>query len=445
MGSRRVVVLGAGATGEAFVSALRKLDDAVEITIVEHELVGGECSYWACIPSKTLLRPLEVVARARVAPGAAEAVGAVDPARVFWWRDQIAEKDDASQAEWLAKQGADLVRGTGVVAEPGLVTVGERELPYDALLVATGSVPVTPRIEGLAEVPYWGSREGTSASAVPESLAIVGGGPVGCELAQAYARLGARVTLVQGGGRLLPRLDEEAADLLAGAFAEEGIELRFDARATRVEGGGGEPFRLELEGQDPVVAERLLVATGRKPNVEGFGLERLGLTIEKRGIVVDEGLAAGENVWAAGDVTGVALFTHVGKYQGRIAAANIAGDNARADYRAIPASVFTDPQVAAAGDTSGDGAVTSTWRLESVSRTATFQRPKQAGLVKLYADPERRVLVGATAVGPEAGEWIGQLTLAIRAEVPVDVLRDTIQPFPTFSEAVYFAARDLAL
>ena len=442
---KRVVVLGAGATGEAFVAALRKLDAEAEITIVEHELVGGECSYWACIPSKVLLRPLEAIAHARLAPGAAEAVGAVDPARVFWWRDQIAEKDDTSQAEWVAKQGAGLVRGTGVVAEPGLVTVGARELPYDALLVATGSVPVTPPIEGLAEVPHWGSREGTSASAVPKTLAVVGGGPVGCELAQAYARLGARVTLVQGGGRLLPRFDAQAAELLAGAFAEEGIELRFDARATRVEGGGGRPFRLELEGQDPVVAEKLLCATGRKPNVEGLGLERLGLTIEGRGIAVDEGLAAGEGVWAAGDVTGVALFTHVGKYQGRIAAQNVAGGEANADYRAIPASVFTDPQVAASGDTSGEGAVTSTWRLESVSRTGTFQRPKQPGLVKLYADPARRVLVGATAVGPEAGEWIGQLTLAIRAEVPVDVLRDTIQPFPTFSEAVYFAARDLAL
>jgi pyruvate/2-oxoglutarate dehydrogenase complex dihydrolipoamide dehydrogenase (E3) component len=323
--------------------------------------------------------------------------------------------------------------------------VGGRELPYDALLVATGSVPVRPPIEGLAEVPYWGSREGTSASAVPDSLAIVGGGPVGCELAQAYARLGARVTLVQGGGRLLPHLDAEAAEILAGAFTEEGIELRFDARATRVEGGSDEPFRLELEGQEPLVAERLLVATGRKPNVEGFGLERLGLTIGRQGIAVDDGLAAGEGVWAAGDVTGRALFTHVGKYQGRIAAENVAGGEAKADYRAIPAAVFTDPQVAAAGDTSGEGAVTSTWRLESVSRTSTFQRPKQPGLVKLYADPERRVLVGATAVGPEAGEWIGQLTLAVRAEVPVDVLRDTIQPFPTFSEAVYFAARDLAL
>ena len=441
---KRVVVLGAGVTGEAFVSALRRLDTEAEITVVEHELVGGECSYWACIPSKTLLRPLEVVARAKLAPGAAEAVTAVDPERVFWWRDQVAEKNDTSQAEWLAKKGAELVRGTGVVSEPGLVAVDDRELPYDALLVATGSVPVTPPIEGLAETAHWGSREATSASSVPESLIVVGGGAVGCELAQCYARLGARVTLVQSSGHILPRVDPEAADLLAGVLAKEGIELRLGARARRVEGGGGR-YRLEFEQGDPVEAERLLVATGRKPNVEGFGLERLVLTSGRKGIAVDDRLAAGPGVWAAGDVTGVSLFTHVGKYQGRIAAANVAGQDARADYRAIPASVFTDPQVASTGDTSGEGAVTSSWRLESVSRTSTFQRPKQPGLVKLYADPGRRVLVGATVVGPEAGEWIGQLTLAIRGAVTVDVLRDTIQPFPTFCEAIYFAARDLAL
>jgi pyruvate/2-oxoglutarate dehydrogenase complex dihydrolipoamide dehydrogenase (E3) component len=345
----------------------------------------------------------------------------------------------------VAKQGARLVRGTGVVAEPGLVTVGDEELPYDALLVATGSVPVVPPVEGLAEAAYWGSREATTATTVPESLVVVGGGAVGCELSQAYARLGARVTLVQGGGHLLPRVDAEVADILAAALEEEGVEIRYDAQATRVEGGGGAPYRVELEGQGPVEAEQLLVATGRKPNVEGFGLERTGVTIGRGGIEVDDRLAAGDRIWAAGDVTGVALFTHVGKYQGRIAAANVAGGDARADYRAIPAAIFTDPQVAVAGDTSGEGAITSSWKLESVSRTATFQRPKKPGLVKLFADPERGVLVGAAAVGPEAGEWIGQLTLAIRAEVPVDVLRDTIQPFPTFSEAVYFAARDLAL
>lgn len=442
---KRVVVLGAGVTGEAFVSALRRLDEEAEITVVEHELVGGECSYWACIPSKTLLRPLEVIARARLAPGADTAVTAVDAARVFGWRDEVSEKDDTSQEKWLTDLGAEIVRGTGVVAEPGLVKVGERELPYDALLVATGSRPSEPPIDGLDEVPHWDSREATSASAVPESLAVVGGGAVGCELSQLYARFGARVTLVQGGPRLLPRVDADAAKLLQDRFEAEGIDLRLNANAKRVTGGGGEPYRLELEGQNPVEAERLLVATGRRPNVEGFGFEQLDVTIERHGIAVDERLVAGDGVWAAGDVTGVALFTHVGKYQARIAAANVAGGEARADYRAIPAAIFTDPQVASTGDTSGEGAVTSTWKLASVSRTATFQKPKQPGFVKLYADPERGVLVGGTAVGPEAGEWIGQVTLAIRAEVPVDVLRDTIQPFPTFSEAVFFAARDLAL
>lgn len=443
--AKRVVVLGAGATGEAFVAALRRRAPDTEVTVVERELVGGECSYWACIPSKTLLRPLEVLHRAQLAPGAAEAVTAVDAARVFRWRDQVAEKDDTSQAEWLAGQGAALVRGVGVVAEPGLVSVDGHELPYDDLLIATGSIPVTPPVDGLAEAAFWSSREATSASDVPESLAIVGGGAVGCELAQVYTRLGSRVTLVQGGPRLLPRIDADVTEILAEAFREEGIELRLDAKATRVEDGTGERFRLELEGQEPVEAERLLVATGRKPGVEGFGLEQLDITIERKGVAVDDRLAAGDGVWAAGDVTGIALFTHVGKYQGRIAAENVAGGESRADYSAIPAAIFTDPQVAMVGDTSGEGAVTSSWKLESVSRTSTFQRPKKPGLLKLFADPERRVLVGAAAVGPEAGEWIGQLTLAIRAGVSVDVLRDTIQPFPTFSEAVFFAARDLEL
>jgi pyruvate/2-oxoglutarate dehydrogenase complex dihydrolipoamide dehydrogenase (E3) component len=441
----KVVVLGAGATGEAFLSALRRLAPDAEVVVVENELVGGECSYWACIPSKTLLRPLEVLARARLAPGAAEAVAAVDAERVFRWRDEIAGKDDTSQADWVVDQGAELVRGTGVVAEPGLVRVDGRELQYDHLVVATGSLPVAPPVEGLAEANHWWSREATSASAVPESMAVVGGGAVGCELAQLYSRLGARVTLVQNGPHLLPRNDPDAGEILAEAFREEGMELRLGARATRVEGGGDSHFRLELEGEAPVEAERLLVATGRKPRVEGIGLEALDVTIERQGIVVDERLCAGEGVWAAGDVTGVALFTHVGKYQGRIAAANVAGQDARADYRAIPSAVFTDPQVASVGDTSGKDAATSSWKIESVSRTGTFQKPKRPGILKLYADPERRVLVGATAVGPEAGEWIGQLTLAVRAQVPVDVLRDTIQPFPTFSEAVYFAARDLEL
>jgi len=442
--AKHVVVLGGGATGEAFIGQLRRLDKDVRMTLVEQELVGGECSYWACIPSKTLLRPLEVYYRAKIAPGAAEALNGVDVARVFWWRDQTAEKDDTSQAKWVAKQGAEVVRGTGRVVGPGRLTVASKELGYDALLISTGSLPAKPPIEGLEKSGHWGSREATSASSVPKSLIIIGGGAVGCELAQFYGRIGSHVTLIQSGDYLLPRVDRDADDLLSEKFREEGIDVRLNGRAKKVEGGHGSPYRLQL-GDEELEAEALLIATGRTPNVEGFGFEELGVKVGRQGIEVDDRLGAAENVWAAGDVTGVALFTHVGKYQARIAAANVAGADRRADYRAIPAAVFTDPQIATVGDTSGKGAAVSKWRVDKVSRAATFHRPKQPGFVKLFADKKRGVLVGAVVVGPEAGEWMGQLTLAIRAEVPVDLLRDTIQPFPTFSEAIFFAARDLDL
>lgn len=250
---------------------------------------------------------------------------------------------------------------------------------------------------------------------------------------------------MQSGDHLLPRVDRSAGDLLGEVFEGEGIRLCLDARATKVEGGPRSGYRLELEGREPLESSHLMIATGRRPNVEGFGLEHLGLTIGRQGIEVDERCSAGEHVWAVGDVTGIALFTHLGKYQGRIAAANIAGQTKSADYTAVPAAIFTDPQVAAVGETQGDGIVSASWSIEKVSRASTFQDPKARGFVKLFADPKRRVLVGAVAVGPEAGEWLGQLTIAIRAQVPVEILRDTIQPFPTFSETIHFAARELDL
>jgi pyruvate/2-oxoglutarate dehydrogenase complex dihydrolipoamide dehydrogenase (E3) component len=438
---KHVVVLGGGVSGEAFIASLRRLDEEVRITLVENELVGGECSYWACIPSKTLLRPVEIAYRARRAHGV-EAT--VDPEQIFWWRDQNAGKDDTSQVEWLARLDTEVVRGKGTITGPGKLEVGGEQLPWDELMVSTGSVPVMPPIAGLDEIQPWQSREGTSANEVPESLVIVGGGAVGCELAQFYARLGTRVTIVQSGDHILPRVERDAGDLLGELFREEGIELCLDARATRVEGGPG-GYRLEIEGREPLVSTHLMIATGRRPNVEGFGLERLGVEIGRRGIGVDERLSAAEHVWAAGDVTGIALFTHLGKYQGRIAAANVAGRDLVADYRAVPSAIFTDPQVASVGDTSGENAVVGKWAVDKVSRASTFQDPKRPGFLKLFADPERKVLVGGVAVGPDAGEWMGQITLAIRAEVPVATIRDTIQAFPTFSEVVYFAARELDL
>jgi pyruvate/2-oxoglutarate dehydrogenase complex dihydrolipoamide dehydrogenase (E3) component len=438
--ARRVVVVGGGAAGEAFMGQLRRLDKDIEMTLVEHELVGGECSYWACIPSKTLLRPLEIAFRARLAPGVS---ATVDPVQVFKWRDEVAAKDDASQVKWVEGLGARVVKGTARIVEPGRLDVDGTALEYDELLVATGSLPTMPPIEGLEAVGAWTSREGTSASAVPASLLVVGAGAVGCELAQFYARMGSRVTLVQSGDFILPRVDREAGDLLADVLREEGIDIHLNARATKVARANG-TVRLGL-GTEELEAANILVATGRRPNTQGLGLEAIGVKVGKQGIEVDDRLRAGEHVWAVGDVTGVSLFTHLGKYQGRIAAANVAGHERWADYRAIPSAIFTDPQVAAVGDTSGAGAVVSRWDVTKVARASTFQKPKRPGFVKLFAHPERRVLVGAVVVGPEAGEWLGQLTLAIRAEVAVDVLRDTIQPFPTFSEAIFFAARDLGL
>ena len=443
MGKRRVVVLGAGSSGEHFVGALRKLDADAEITIVERHLAGGECSYYACIPTKTLLRPTEALAAARLAPGATEAAtGELDLERVRWWRDQVTDgRDDSWHAGWLADQRATLVRGEARVVRPGVVQVESRELEYDALVIATGSSPAVPPIDGIEDVGYWTNHEAVWADEIPESLVVLGGGPVGVELGQFFHRTGAQVTIVDGNAHLLGRVDREAGDLLAERLSEEGVDIRRRAKVERVESTGA-GVRLHLAGGDTLEAARLLVATGRTLNVEGFGLDLLGVEITRKGITVDDRLEAAEGVWAIGDVSGVSLLTHVGKYQARVAAANVAGHDARADYRAIPASVFTDPQVGSVGRMDGDGIVTAGYRITG-GRLSTYERPKRDGLVKLAADRSRRVLVGAVTVGPEAGEWLGQLTLAVRGEVPLDVLLDTIQPYPTFSEAIFSALLEL--
>jgi pyruvate/2-oxoglutarate dehydrogenase complex dihydrolipoamide dehydrogenase (E3) component len=431
----QVVVLGGGSTGEHFVGALRRLDHEVEITVVERRLVGGECSYWACMPTKTMLRAPEIVAEAARSNGAV--VGAkLDPERVFAFRDAVAERDDTSQVEWLESQNAKLIRGDAVAVEPGVLSVDDEALQYDRLVIATGSSPAIPPIEGLASVDYWTNVEATETLEVPERLVVLGGGPVGCELAQFFQRMGSRVTIVEGGTRLLARVDADAAALVEAGLRGDGVDVRLSSRAESVAGNS-----LFLAGGDELPFDRLLVATGRKPNVDA--LEPLELTVSRRGIEVDERLRAAPEVWAIGDVTGIAQFTHVGKYQARVAAYDMVGRDVRADYRAIPATIFTDPQVAMVGNT--EGGVSATWDLQKVPRLSTYERPKSAGFIKVVADPERRVLTGAVAAGPDSGEWLQQLTLAIRAETPIEVLLDVIQPYPTFSEGVFLALRELNL
>jgi pyruvate/2-oxoglutarate dehydrogenase complex dihydrolipoamide dehydrogenase (E3) component len=408
------------------------MDKDSELTLVEQHLVGGECSYYACMPTKTMLRAAELSSSLDRAPGLAPE--RPDPAGVWSWRDWMTSNwTDDGQLSFLQENDCTLVRGTARVSRPGVVEVDGEEIEYDALILATGSVPVIPN--EVAGVEHWTNREATMTHEIPESLAVMGSGPVGSELAQFFARMGSRVTLLERGDRLLGRVHEDAAKVILDVFREDGIDVRLGVAVEGAEPG----IRVKLSDGSTLDAERLLVATGRKPNVEG--LDGSGVTIERRGVVVDERCRAADNVWAIGDVNGVAQFTHVGKYQARIAAADLCGREVRADYRAIPAGIFTDPEIGTVGRTEG---VSARYELQSTPRTSTYEKPAREGFVRVFADPRERVLVGAVAVGPQATEWLGQLTLAVRSATPVDVLLDTIQPYPTFSEAIFFAVQELA-
>ena len=440
-----VIVLGAGPAGEAAVNGL--LHGGASVAMVERELIGGECTNWACVPTKTLLRPPEVLGESRRAPGVPEPK--LDFGPLAEYRDyMVSNHDDSKRQASYEERGVEVVKGDGAFDGPGRIRVNGRVLEAKNVIVATGSDPVIPPLEGLEESGYWTNREASSLHEIPESAVVLGGGPVGVELGQFLSRYGCRVTLVHKPDRLVNREDPHLCSLLGKQLADDGITVKLGVSGDKVRRDADERV-LTLSSGEEVRGEVLLVSIGRRARTGGINLEAAGITPGKRGIEIDEHCRAGDGVWAIGDCTGGLMFTHNGKYQGRVAAANILGKETKADYRAIPRVVFTNPEIAAVGLTEESareqGIDVSTAVIElptSIARPYTYEQDPR-GTLGVVVDKKRQVLVGAWAVAPLASEWIHQAALAIRAEVPLEVLQDTVAQFPSYSEGYLAALREL--
>ena len=437
-----VVVIGSGPGGEVAAGALAGRGRSV--AVVEAALVGGECAFYACMPSKALLRPAEVLAEARRVPGAAEAVtGSLDVAAVLERRDEvIARLDDSAKVPWLSERGITLIRGHGRLDGARCVAVGGRRYEArEAVVVAVGSAAAIPDVPGLAEARPWTNREATTIGALPASLVVLGGGPVGVEMAQAYAELGVTVTIIEALDRLLAREEEFVGEQLTAALRQRAIDVRLGVSAKSVARDGA-TVTVELSDGGRVEGEEILVAVGRRPLTDDIGLETVGLEPGEP-IAVDDTLRAPGLPWlyAVGDVNGRSLLTHMGKYQARIAAEVIAGGDARADYDAagVPRVVFTDPQVAAVGVTLAEaldrGIDARAYDVaSSATPGASFHGRNTPGTARLVVDESRGVLIGATFTGFEVAEWLHAATIALVGEVPLERLWHAVPAFPTRSE-----------
>jgi pyruvate/2-oxoglutarate dehydrogenase complex dihydrolipoamide dehydrogenase (E3) component len=443
-----VAVIGMGPGGEDL--AARLATAGLSVAGIESRLVGGECPYFACVPTKMMVRASDALGEARRIPRLAGSA-TVEPdwtpvaARI---RDEATTGwDDTIAAERFERTGGRLVRGTGRITAPGEVSVNGRTLrAHRAIVLNPGTEPAVPPIEGLAQTPFWTNRDAVSVQQIPASLIVLGGGPVGLEFAQIFARFGSQVTVLETQPHLLPAAEPEAAEVLAERLAAEGVSVLTGTAAERISHDG--VFRVSA-GSTELEAERLLVATGRRTDLAALGVGAVGLDERARTIEVDERMRAAHGVWAIGDVTGKGAFTHTSIYQSHVAAADILGEpGPTADYRAMPSVTFTDPEVATVGYTAAQAADaglhvrTSSTRLAESAR-GFIHKVGNEGLIKVVADVDHDILVGATVVGPAAGEILGALAVAVHAEVPVDLLRQQIYAYPTFHRAIESALADL--
>jgi pyruvate/2-oxoglutarate dehydrogenase complex dihydrolipoamide dehydrogenase (E3) component len=433
-----VVVLGVGTCGEDL--SLRLLGAGLRVVGIEAALVGGECAYWACLPSKMMIRAANVLQEAhRVGGVAGQAQVTPDwdlvAARV---RTEVTGGwDDSFAVQRFEGRGGRLVHGRGVLTGPRTVTVGDESVTARrGIVIATGSKPAIPPIPGLAEVDFWTTHDVIRAERLPKSIVVLGGGAVGCEMGQLLARFGVHVTIVEAGDRLLPAEEPEASEALEATFVAEDIGVHTGAAVQRVGPRDGS-IVVRLAGGAELASERLLVATGRTVDLSGLGLESAGLNSTAQFIQVDERMHAADGIWAMGDVTGKAMFTHVALYQSAIVAADILGqDHPPARYDAVPRAIFTDPEVGSVGLTESEVLAAGLDVVAVVKQLpATFRgwlHGSGSGIIKLIADRKTGVLVGATAVGPRGGEMLGFLSLAVHARVPLAELRSMIYAFPTF-------------